>query len=433
MNTSANKKTGAWRSLAVAAGLAGTLFSTASVQAQVTELTVWAWASQTPPIVEAFNAANPDIHVTLVNPGAGPELYLKLRNAMRAGSGVPDIAQVQFSMLPAFEITGSLTDLAPYGLDKYAQDFIPWTWDALSTDDGKVYSLPWDVGPVAMYYRKDIFEKYGLEVPTTWEQFEAQARKLREQTKDTYMTSTPFNMADFFPALVWQAGGRMFEINGTDVKVTIDSPESQAVADYWQRLIDDDLVATDAGYNTDWFAGMDAGRYATWVGPKWATNRLTAASSQGMGQWRIAPMPTWEEGQVASANWGGSVLMVPTGAPNAEAAAKFIEWALAGPGAQMFVEAGMWPTKLSILQSEEFRAQTHEVYADQRVNEVFSQMAENIDNNYQYSPFQDFVDTQFSDELSAAGEGTGTLKEALARLQASVTQYAKDQGFSVVE
>jgi multiple sugar transport system substrate-binding protein len=403
-----------------------------TAHAQVAELTMWSWASQAPTVVDAFNAENPDIKVTLVNPGAGPDLYLKLRNAMRAGSGVPDIAQVQFSMLPAFEITGSLTDLAPYGLDKYSADFIPWTWDALS-NEGKVYSLPWDVGPVGMYYRKDIFEQYGLTVPTTWEEFEAQARRLREQTQDTYMSSAPFNMADFFPALVWQAGGRMFEINGTDVKITIDSPESQAVAEYWQRLIDDDLVATDAGYNTDWFAGMDAGKYATWIGPKWATNRLTAASSKGMGQWRIEKMPTWQPGEVASANWGGSVLMVPTGAPNAEAAAKFIEWALAGPGADLFVAQGMWPTKVSILESEAFKTQTHEVYGDQQVNLVFTEMANNIDNDYQYSPFQDFVDSQFTDELSAAAEGNGTLKEALARLQASVTQYAKDQGFNVVE
>src|SRR5690606_27737607 len=117
------------------------------------------------------------------------------------------------------------------------------------------------------------------------------------------------------------------------------------VADYWQRLIDDGLVEAVPGYNTEWWAGMDSGRYATWPGPKWATNTMTRNSSEGLGQWRVADIPQWsEDGEFVSANWGGSVLFVPKGAPNEEKAAQVIEWMMAGTGAQTFADLGLWPT-----------------------------------------------------------------------------------------
>jgi multiple sugar transport system substrate-binding protein len=406
------------------------MFSTAA-NAQQSEITVWAWASYSPSLVEAYEAEFPDRKVNLINPGAGAELYLKLRNALRAGSGVPDVSQIAFSMVPSFAITKSLTDLAPYGLKQHESEFIPWTWKQL-TDGDKLYSMPWDIGPMALYYRQDIFDKYGLGVPKTWQEFLDDGAKLREQTTDVYMTSGNFNQPDWFNSMVWQAGGRLYSVNGADISINLNGPEARKVAHLWQTMLDKGYVDSAPSYNTDWFARMDAGQYATWIAPKWAMTRLTAASSAGIGQWRIAPLPQWQPDDKAYGIWGGSVLIVPKGAANPEAAAQFVEWVMTGHGAELSSgPGGLWPTKLSILNSEEFENQSNKLFGEQKVNPIFFEAASNVSLDWQYSPFQDFIDPQIADKLSAAALGSGTLSTALDALQATATDYATQQGFTV--
>ncbi|MFC8796930.1 extracellular solute-binding protein [Promicromonospora sp. NPDC057138] len=78
-------------------------------------LLVWAWEPTLSQVVEDFEAAYPNVDVEPANVGTGNEHYIALQNAITAGSGVPDIAQVEYFALPQFTITNSLADLTPYG------------------------------------------------------------------------------------------------------------------------------------------------------------------------------------------------------------------------------------------------------------------------------------------------------------------------------
>lgn len=421
---------GSMAKLLGAAALIPALMSGQAIAQDKTVVTVWSWNSALEDVVVAFEEAHPDIDIDLVHPGGPAEQYLKFRNTMRAGSGIPDVVHSAFSIFPSFLILDYVADMSGYGFAQYEDQYPAWTWEQV-TDGDAVYTLPWDIGPIALLYRSDIFEEYGLTVPTTWAEFEEQARKLNEQNPDIMMANMNLNQ-DWIQAMFWQAGTTLFEIDGTEIDININNDRAKEVAAYWQRLLDDGLVEAVPGYNTEWWAGMDAGRYATWPGPKWATNTMTRNSSEGLGQWRVADIPQWNEGEFVSANWGGSVFFVPKGAPNEAAAAEVIEWMMAGPGAEMFAERGLWPTKNAIVESPEFVSMTHELYGDQPVNEVFIKSANAVDVSWQYSPFQDLVDAQFAEEFASAAAGNGTFVEALDRLQDRVTAYAKDQGFTVV-
>ena len=79
-----------------------------------THLTFWAWAAGYNLAVNQFNATHPDICVTLENDGATNGEYTKIQDAEKAGSGAPDIAEMEYFVLPSFEITKTLADLTPY-------------------------------------------------------------------------------------------------------------------------------------------------------------------------------------------------------------------------------------------------------------------------------------------------------------------------------
>ena len=108
---------------------------------QPTTLTVWAWAPQTADIVKAFEQQYLKVKVDLVNAGTGSAEYTKLENAIKAGSGAPDVAQIEYYALPQFALQGALADLSADGLGSAQSQFSTAVWDSVNVD-GKLVGLP---------------------------------------------------------------------------------------------------------------------------------------------------------------------------------------------------------------------------------------------------------------------------------------------------
>src|SRR5690349_3069326 len=130
-----------------------------------TEITFWSWVPRIEKEVALFQAKYPAIKIKVVNAGAGQPEYTKLRTALKAGTGAPDVAQIEFQFIPTFSITKSLVDLRPYGAQQYADKFVDWTWKQVSGSQGQIWAYPQDTGPMGMLYRQDIFDKYGITPP----------------------------------------------------------------------------------------------------------------------------------------------------------------------------------------------------------------------------------------------------------------------------
>jgi multiple sugar transport system substrate-binding protein len=141
-------------------------------------LEFWSWVGGLDNTVKDFEKAYPNIKVHVNNIGGGPAEYQKLQTALKAGSGAPDVAQIEFDFLPSFIATDGLADIAQYGANEAKQYFVPWTWGQVSPDGKTVFGIPQDSGPLALNYNKKIFDQYGLSVPTTWDEYAQDAEKL---------------------------------------------------------------------------------------------------------------------------------------------------------------------------------------------------------------------------------------------------------------
>src|SRR5437588_5597415 len=150
------------------------------------KLTFWAWVTGVDKSVALWNSTHPNIQVTLANVGSSTTEYDKLFTAIKANNE-PDLAQVEFQFLPTFETTASLVDLSQYGANDVKDKFVPWTWNQVTLGNA-VYAIPEDSGPLALWYRQDVFQKYHLPVPTTLAQFADDAAKLHAADPNVYMT-----------------------------------------------------------------------------------------------------------------------------------------------------------------------------------------------------------------------------------------------------
>jgi multiple sugar transport system substrate-binding protein len=402
----------------------------APAKAPVT-ITFWSWVPKLQDEINLFEKSHPDIKVKLVNAGQGTPEYTKLRTALKAGSGAPDVVQLEFQFMPTFELTGKLVDLAQYGAGAYQKDFVPWTWSQVS-QGAHVYSIPQDSGPMALLYRTDIFAKYHLAVPTTWAQYAQEAIALHKANPKIYMTDFSPTQDDQITALLWQAGARPFKVNGTTVTINMNSPEALKVVNYWGGLVKAGAVQTQAEFTTSWYTALSNGTLASWVTAGWGPVFLSGLAAKTSGKWHAAPLPQWTAGAHASGNWGGSSDAVTTQSQHPKEAAEFAIWLNDNPqSAKLFAsEQFFFPVTNSVLKDPSFDS-PQPFYGGQKVNGIFAAASNHVDVNFQWSPFQDYVYAQMANDLSAAVNGKTTYTAAMNTLQTTLVSYAKSQGFTV--
>jgi multiple sugar transport system substrate-binding protein len=132
-----------------------------SCKAGAVKLTFWAWAPGYNLVVNQFNKTHPDICVVLDDVGGGNAEYAKLNEALKSDNGIPDVAEVEYIELPSLEITHSLVNLVPYGIESYKSQIVPSSWAEVSQGSA-VYAMPGDIGPLGFYYDTKELAKYHL-------------------------------------------------------------------------------------------------------------------------------------------------------------------------------------------------------------------------------------------------------------------------------
>jgi multiple sugar transport system substrate-binding protein len=390
---------------------------------------VWSWEVTLKQVVEDFQKKYPKVKVELVNAGTGNEQYTALQNAIAAGSGVPDIAHIEYFALPQFALAKSLTDLTPYGAKDLQSSYTPGPWASVNTKEG-VFGLPMDSGPMAMFYNKDVFDKHDIAVPTTWEQYVEAARKLHKADPKAYITSDSGD-AGFVTSMIWQAGGKPYQVDGTDVTINFADEGSKKFAAMWQTLISEKLVAQVPPWNDEWFKSLGNGTIASLVTGAWMPPNLNSGAPAGKGKWRVAPMPQWEAGGNATAESGGSSLAIPAASANKTLAYGFLNYANAGEGVQTRVKNGAFPATTAQLSSPEFLAVEFPYFGGQKANEILAKSAQAVVPGWSYLPFQVYANSIFNDTVGKAYVSATPLQDGLQAWQDASAKYGKEQGFTV--
>ncbi|MEV6208218.1 sugar ABC transporter substrate-binding protein [Kitasatospora sp. NPDC051914] len=391
-------------------------------------ITVWAWEPTLKQVVTDFQAKYPKVHVNLVNAGTGDKQYTALQNAVQAGKGAPDVAQIEYYALGQFALGKSLQDLSKYGASDLSKQFSPGPWSAVSGNGG-VYALPMDSGPMALFYNKKVFDQYQLKVPTTWDEYVEDARKLHAANPNAYITNDSGD-AGFTTSMIWQAGGHPYKVDGTKVSVDFTDPGSTKFADTWQRLLSDHLVAPVTSWSDQWYKGLGDGTIATLAIGAWMPANLASGVPSASGDWRVAPLPQWQQGQTASAENGGSSLAVMKAGTNQDLAYAFLKFANAGDGVQARIKGGAFPATTADLNSQAFLDAPFPYFGGQQANKIFSDSAKNAVAGWQYLPYQVYANSIFNDTVGKAYVSNSTLSSGLKAWQDASLKYGGEQGFS---
>ena len=300
----------------------------------------------------------------------------QLQTAFSSGKG-PDIFLISPGDFLRYYNGGVLADLTPYLSKEAIDDYVDGVLDTRMVD-GKVYGLPMEVEPLAMYYDVAAFEKAGLseaDIPKTWDQLLDVADKLTTGKRFGVMfETTPGYYQNFtwYP-FMWMGGADA--VSEDQESSAFDSPGAVAALTLWQDTITHRL----------------APRKPQGSGGGDATNNLAAGyvAMQQTGIWEVAalaankpdykygvfPLPV-PDGGTYTTDLGGWAFVANAKGANPEAAAKFVAWALGSTDADGVERGRQWntvvktnmPPRKSVLKA----AEEHGAFSD-GVLKVFAQ------------------------------------------------------------
>ncbi|AZH82145.1 extracellular solute-binding protein [Plantibacter sp. PA-3-X8] len=398
------------------------------------DLSFTSWIPGIEEVVDVWNKENPDIQVKVqTGPNGNSGTYQNFFNQLKAGNA-PDLGQIEYDALPNFRVQNGLMDLGVCDDVMAAKDdFVDWTWGQVSLGESdSVYAVPQDSGPMAMFYRADLFEQNGIAIPTTWAEYKEAAKKVR--ATGAYITNFSQGDINQFAGFVWQAGGSWFNNDGSDWTVDLTDPASKKVADYWQDLIDEDLVSTVPTWTTEWDNAYNSSAAWTWNSAVWGANSIASGAPDTAGKWAVAKAPQWEAGDSAAGNWGGSSTAVFTGSKHPYEASKFALWLNTSDEALTMLNksANIYPATKEGLNLPVLKEGV-DFYGGQPIYDVFAEASSEVSEDFAWGPTMTQTYNEVSDGFKAAVSGDGTLLDALTKGQSATIDALKAQSIPVKE
>ena len=277
-----------------------------------------------------FTAKNPGITVEWVTLEENV-LRQRVTTDISTKGGQFDILTIGTYEVPIWAKQGWLVPLDGLGADYDVDDLLPAIRSGIS-QDGKLYASPFYGESSFVMYRKDLFEKAGLQMPKepTWDFIASAAKKITDPATQTYgiclrgKAGWGENMA-FLTAMANSMGARWFDEKWNP---EFTGPEwTKTLTAYAGMLKDSGPPGASAnGFNEN-LVLFNSGKCGMWidatVAASFVTNPKESTVADKVG---FAIAPNAGLGKNAGWLWAWN-LAIPAGSKKTDAAQKFVAWA----------------------------------------------------------------------------------------------------------
>ncbi|MGW4470728.1 ABC transporter substrate-binding protein [Nonomuraea sp. NPDC004354] len=328
-------------------------------------ITVWSWKPASEglaAVAKDFEKSNPNIKVNVQAIG-NPAIWDKITIGMAAGGkGLGDVLHIGIDYLPGYmdKFPGGLADLRKLGADKYKDAFAKGLWPTVTGKDGGVYAMPWEVNPVGFFYRKDLFDKAGVDAEkiTTWDEAIEAGKKLKEKTGAFLLglnkpAAGSVDM-DLYQSLLQQQGAFYFNREG---EVTLGSAPAVQAMTLLKKMNDAGILADTSGEGTA-KQMIGSGKLAALPWAAWAVSYIPEMRPEQKGLWRVMQPPAVTPGGKRAAIVNSTHLSVSGTSTHQKEAFAFVEYALTKPEVinKVFAEGGVFPALTAAYSDPRFTA-----------------------------------------------------------------------------
>ena len=282
-------------------------------------LTVWLMNGSAPPSV--IDGVNADFKAKYPNVTVNVELQqwgnigTKLDTGF-AGSTPPDVVELGNTLVAKYAAAGALADI---GGKKSSFDNSS-TWLQSLTDSctlgGKLYCVPYYAGSRAIIYRKDLFDKAGVQPPDSIDGLLTVGQKLMAaNSSDPNFSALYFPGKYWYAALpfIWDSGGDIATQSGGKWQGSLNSSGSQQGLTTLAKIVSSLSKADKSGDEAKQDAAFAQGHIAMIIANGWEVGVITdpkAGDPKLADKLGAFPIPSSKAGQTAPVFLGGSDLGV---------------------------------------------------------------------------------------------------------------------------
>jgi len=295
-------------------------------------LQFWGWANGQEAVVKAFNAGHKDVQLKYTKVTDQLTMQKQLTNALKAGNA-PCLLQNTAEYVTSWVSQDALADITQY-VSSRKDRFNAGSWSAGQVQ-GKVYGIPTASAPAFTIYRTDVFKKYGLKAPATWDDFIAAGKVLKKH--GIHITNYAGEDPSTLEVLAMQAGAHWYAIDGNSWKVDFQDEGSLKAAKVIQTIIDNDLNSKLSF--ADYAAvqrNYDVGGTVTRQISTWQMSGMVQNFTKSFGDWALSPWPTYA-GEAAKTpagtNQSGNLTLVTKQCKSQKQAAEAALWMSTDSGA----------------------------------------------------------------------------------------------------
>ncbi|WP_141014331.1 extracellular solute-binding protein [Nocardioides sambongensis] len=332
------------------------------------DLVVWLNGADTPQeardwLKETFEEENPGSTLT-IEEQEWDGLVERMTTALSSEDQTPDVVEVGNTQAPTFTTAGAFSDLTGDLEDLGGDDLLPGFVEA-ATVEGKTYAVPYYAGSTYVFYRKDLFKKAGVEVPTTMDEFVDVAVQLKKESGKADFSGYWLPGQDWRDgaAFLWDAGGDFAVADGDAWTASLSTPESQEGLATVQQLFTEASGAPADANESDPVTPFCADKVGMMSRPGWVYGMLTDEESgcpDLAKQIGVFALPG-SDGEPAPVLLGGSDIAIPAKSPNQDLAREAVSLMLSDDYQGILAEAGLTPAKESLatlLGDDEFAQAT---------------------------------------------------------------------------
>ena len=394
-----------------------------------TTIEIWGWnvaAKALEDLVPRFNEKYPNIKVNVIEYGGPIVVTERATVVLNSGQGMPDILQVESDFVQTYAETypHRFLDMKNYIDPNWGETMDPSKVPVSYDTEGRLVSIPWDSGPVVLYYKKDYFDKAGInpEDIKTWDDYIVAGKKITEVLPDVTMTGFGYTTDDGIWRIFMPQVGTYY-LNTND-QITINSKATIKSAELLRRMRDEG-IAKDLVNWSGLIQSLKNGSVATYFIGGWWSGTMKDQAPELAGEWRVMEIPSFTGSKVRASTHGGSTMMISASDPIRKAAAlEFVKFALFDVDSQyqMFNNFGLFPSYIPTYSDPRF-SQPDPYFGGQNANKILGDVVPNIPpvvyNSAQYGEIRNIAVSAFERILNSDEDITVILNETAQQIKTS--------------
>ncbi|MFF7946650.1 ABC transporter substrate-binding protein [Streptomyces griseorubiginosus] len=330
-------------------------------------------------LYKEYEKLNPNIKIQENVVERNENYYPALVNHLTTNSGLQDVQAIEVGNIAEVVSTNAdkLVDMSKVaGVDK--SKWVDWKWQQATTKDGQTIGLGTDIGPMAICYRKDLFQQAGLPADREavgklwagdWNKLVAagETYKKKAPAGTTFMDSP----GGLLNAIVSSEKDKYYDASGEVIYKT--NPAIKNAFDLTAKAAKEGLVGAQTQFQPAWDTTIAKSKFAAIACPPWMLGYLKGKSSpDSAGKWDVAAAPK-------SGNWGGTFLSVPKNGKHVKEAEKLITWLTAPEQqAKLFSVQGSFPSSSAAYDLPLVTDAKNTMTGDAPIGKIFAEAAKAI-------------------------------------------------------